>query len=39
MEERGWDHGRSEQADPCWIVLEHAPSNTEDAIRDSTPPG
>ena len=25
---RPWDYGSPEEAFPCWIVLEHAPSNT-----------
>ncbi|MCA8987098.1 MAG: hypothetical protein KDA78_05625 [Planctomycetaceae bacterium] len=27
-EMRVWDYGEPEQTFPCWIVLEHAPSNT-----------
>jgi len=28
LEDRGWDYGAPDQTYPCWIVLEHAPSNT-----------
>jgi hypothetical protein len=28
LEDRGWDYGADDQTYPCWIVLEHAPSNT-----------
>jgi hypothetical protein len=28
VEDRGWDYGASDQTYPCWIVLEHVPSNT-----------
>ena len=28
MEERDWDYGPDGQTYPCWIVLEHHPSNT-----------
>ena len=27
-EDRGWDYGAPDQTYLCWIVLEHAPSNT-----------
>jgi hypothetical protein len=27
-ERRSWDYGEREEAYSCWIVLEHAPSNT-----------
>lgn len=30
-EDRGWDYGEIGQAYPCWIVVEHAPSNTATA--------
>jgi hypothetical protein len=28
MEERVWDYGHPGQTFPCWIVLEHPPSDT-----------
>jgi hypothetical protein len=28
VEMRGWDYGEPDQEFPCWIVLEHAASNT-----------
>lgn len=28
IEEREWDYGPDGQTYPCWIVLEHHPSNT-----------
>lgn len=27
-ENRPWDYGKTGQTFPCWIVLEHVPSNT-----------
>jgi len=27
-EDREWDYGPANQTYPCWIVLEHPPSNT-----------
>ncbi|MCA9216625.1 MAG: hypothetical protein KDB27_26325 [Planctomycetales bacterium] len=27
-EMRGWDYGEPEQEFPCWIFLDHVPSNT-----------
>ena len=28
VEQREWDYGADDQTYPCWIVLEHHPSNT-----------
>ena len=28
VEQREWDYGSDNQTYPCWIVLEHDPSNT-----------
>jgi hypothetical protein len=28
LEQREWDYGAEGQTYPCWIVLEHQPSNT-----------
>ena len=28
LEQREWDYGADDQTYPCWIVLEHLPSNT-----------
>ena len=28
LEHRSWDYGPTEQYFPCWLVVEHLPSNT-----------
>lgn len=28
LENRAWDYGAPDQTYPCWIVLDHLPSNT-----------